>query len=291
MSVATKRMKFLPALTTMLLTAGLALQSGKLAAQAAESLSFAPLPMETPETVVAQWKPALDYMSKTLGTPLRIEYQESYTAILEKFRTGKLDLAYLGPLPYVTLKEQYPAAVPVVHFKEKDGQASYTCAIVSLAERQLTPKKLRNQKIALTQPLSTCGFLLTDSLLQRAGSNLEQNHYRYLDKHDAVAVAVARGDFDAGGLKTTIGRKYTHLGLEIIAESSPLPGFALIANGARLSPERIEQLRQALVEADAGQRASWGDNIRHGAVPAADKDYDVVRKLPGNRDIPEKGNF
>lgn len=278
----------LPRLALIVACAGL---PGSIQAGPGEPITFAPLPMETPETVVNQWKPALDYLGNTLGKSLRIEYSDSYTTILEKFKAGKLDLAFLGPLPYVTLKERFPAAVPVVHFNEKNGQPSYTCAIVALAERKLAAKDLRGKKIALTQPLSTCGYLSTDGLLRRAGSDLEKNRYRYLDKHDAVATAVARGDFDAGGLKTTIGQKYAHLGLQVIAESQPLPAFTLIANGARLSPERIAAIGTALVSADATQRATWGDNIRHGTVPANDKDFDAVRKLRTRADIPEKGNF
>lgn len=247
--------------------------------------------METPETVASQWKPLLDYLGKTLGTPLRIEYCESYATILEKFKDGKLDLAFLGPLPYVTLKERYPAAIPVVHFNETNGRPNYSCAIVALSERKLTAKDLREKTIALTQPLSTCGYLSTDGLLRRAGSDLEKNRYRYLDKHDTVALAVARGDYDAGGLKTAIGQKYAHLGLQIIAESPPLPAFSLIANGARLTPERIAAIRAALISADGTQRAAWGDNIRHGAVAADDRDYDAVRKLRARANIPEKGNF
>lgn len=264
---------------------------GVLQAEPSEPLAFAPLPMETPETVASQWKPVLDHLGKALGVPLRIEYSESYTTILQKFRAGKLDLAYLGPLPYVALKENFPAATPIVHFNEKNGQSTYTCAIVALAERKLATKNLRGKKIALTQPLSTCGFLLTDGLLHRSGSGLENNRYRYLDKHDAVAIAVARGDYDAGGLKTAIGLKYAHLGLTVVAESPPLPAFAMIANGERVSAARIAEIRAALLGADTAQRAAWGDNIRYGVVPASDKDYDVVRKLRGHRNIPEQGNF
>lgn len=274
-----------------LLIAACALLANGLPAQAAEPLAFALLPMETPETVTIQWKPALDYLAKVLGTPLRIDYSDSYAAVLEKFEAGKLDLAYLGSLPYVALKECFPAAVPVVHFNEMDGQPNYTCAIVALAERKLKADDLRGKTIALTQPLSTCGYLATDSLLRRAGSDLEKNRYRYLDRHDAVAIAVARGDFDAGGLKTAIGQKYAYVGLRVIAESPPLPGFALITNGARLSPERIAAIRTALVGADAAQCATWGDNTKHGVVPAADKDFDALRKLRARADIPEKGNF
>lgn len=254
-------------------------------------LSFAPLPMESPETVASQWKPLLDHLGQALGIPLRIDYSDSYATILDKFQAGKLDLAYLGPLPYIALKERFPAATPVVHFNEKNGQPSYTCAIVALAERKFALKDLRGQRIALTQPLSTCGYLTTDSLMRHAGGDLEKNRYRYLDKHDTVAIAVARGDYEAGGLKTAIGQKYAHLGLQVIAESPALPSFALIANSDRLSPERIAAIRMALVGATPAQRAAWGDSMRHGAVPATDGDFDAVRLLRTRADIPAKGNF
>ncbi len=255
------------------------------------TLVFAPLPMEAPEVVVGQWKPLLTYVAQKLNIDIRIDYSQSNDEILEKFRAGRLDLAYLGPLPYLVLKEGFPDAVPVVHFKEANGQAVYTCAIVALTEKKLTVKKLHGKKIALTQPRSTCGYFAAEGLLRQAGTVLEANRYRYLNTHDGVALAVARGDFDAGVLKTAIGRKYTHLGVEILAETAPLPSLGLVANRTRLPTETIERLRSALVEADYAVRADWGDNIRHGVSPAADKDYDPMRKLRGTRNIPESGNF
>ena len=255
------------------------------------TLVFAPLPMEAPEIVVSQWKPLLNYLESKLGLRLRIEYSKNYEEILEKFRTGKLDLAYLGPLPYVVLKDRFPAAMPLVHFNEANGQPAYTCTVVALAERKLDIRKLRGMRVALTQPLSTCGYLAGDGLLRQSGTTLEANHYRYFDMHDAVAQKVARGDYDFGVLKSAIGRKYAHLGLTTLAETPPLPSFALVINSNRLSAETVDQLRAALVEADSAVRAGWGDNIRHGAVPATDKDYDPVRRLRGQRHIPAKGNF
>ncbi len=257
-----------------------------------ETLAFAPLPMEAPEVVVGQWKPLLNYLERKLGIRLRIDYSQSNEEILEKFRTGEIDLAYLGPLPYVVLKEGFPAALPVVQFNEANGQPAYACAVVALAERKLDMRKIRGMQVALTQPLSTCGYLSAEGLLRQSGGTLEANHYRYLAMHDAVALAVVRGDYDAGVLKSAIGRKYAHLGLTTLAETPPLPSLALVANSTRVSAETVERLRVALVEADSAVRAGWGDNIRHGAVPAADKDYDPVRKLlRGQRRIPPKGNF
>lgn len=257
----------------------------------AETLKFAPLPMETAETVAAQWKPLLEHLKKVCDIELDFDYSTSNEQILEKFEAGQLDLAYLGPLPYLRLKDRFPLARPLVIFHEADGRPSYTCALVVAADSVLRPDRLAGRTIALTQPLSTCGFFSISGLLQQAGIRLEETRYRYLGPHDAVALAVAGGEFDAGGLKSAIARKYASLGLRIIAETAPLPGLALVANGARVSEERMESIRRALLAADEATRKTWGDNIRHGVSAADDKDYAESRKLPYRDPIPTQGNF
>lgn len=261
-----------------------------------EVINFAPLPMENRETVLKQFMPMAMYLRETAGIELRFEYSDNYDEILHKFEQGKIDIAYLGPLPYVTLKAQFAQAEPLVHFNEASGKPLYTCAIVGLADKNIDLDALEKRKIALTQPLSTCGFLSTNGLLHEKGSGLARNLYRYLDKHDEVALAVVRGEYEIGGLKTAIGRKYAHLGLTVLAETAPLPSFALIANGKTLKPETQAIIREALANLeptgkDNAMLAAWGDNIRHGSVPAKDEDYEPVRSLLGDTIIPEKGNF
>lgn len=257
----------------------------------AEPLVFAPLPMETPYTVAAQWKPLLGYLERQLGVTLQIDYSGSNDEIVEKFRDGRLDLAYLGPLPYVKLRKNLPAAEPVVIFREKDGAATYTCALVVAADFPLELKSLKHKRIALTQPLSTCGYFATQGMLQQQGRSLEENRFRYIGPHDEVALAVVRGDFEVGGLKTAIAGKYAHLGLTVVAESPSVPGLALVANRNRLSAERIEQIRQLLLNAPPEVRQQWGDNIRNGVAPASDRDYDGMRRLPMPAAIPTQGNY
>ena len=258
---------------------------------AAESLNFSPLPMETPDTVASQWKPLLTYLELALGVTLHIDYSTSNSEIIDKFKAGQLDLAYLGPLPYLTLKNDFPAAEPVVVFREKNGQTTYTCALAVPAESKLNLKGLKGKKIALTQPLSTCGYFATEGLLHHAGSSLEANFYRYLGQHDEVALAVVRGEFAAGGLKTAIASKYAHLGLVVQAESPPMPGLALIANSTRVSAERIAQIRQALANVKDEVRQQWGDNVRYGVSPVKDSDYNGMRQFSMPLDIPAQGNF
>lgn len=279
-----KRLRLFLALGLTLLSTGLR----------AETLVFSPLPMEQPEEVVKQVKPMLNYLEKVLGVRIEIRYYTSYEAILENFRQGEIDVTYLGPLPYIALKDKFPAAQPLVHFLEKSGQATYTCALVGTDKAP--PRGMTGRTLALTQPLSTCGYLSADALLRERGSQINQNRFRYLGTHDEVALAVARGDFDFGALKTAIGRNYSHLGLKVLAETAPLPSFALVANTQRLSEARRQALREALTRLDPkgdgkALMADWGNNIRHGSIPASDQDYDILRRMRGQRSIPEQGNF
>ena len=257
----------------------------------AETIRFAPLPLENRETVVKQYRPMVLYLEKKLNVTIEFVFSDNYADIINNFTKGQIDLAYLGPLPYVELRAKDSKAEPLVHFNEASGKPMYTCAIATLADSPLHLQGLKKKAIALTQPLSTCGYLSVNGLLQEQGSSLEDNRYTYLDKHDAVALAVVRGEYDAGGLKTAIGKKYAHMGLKIVAETAAMPSFGLVANRATMSASTMQALREALialdpVAADKEMLATWGDNIRFGAVAASDKDYDVVRKFKGNSVIP-----
>ena len=69
-----------------------------------------------------------------------------------------------------------------------------------------------------------------------------------------------------------------------------------MANTSTLPPKLISRIRRELIALDPDGRdkallASWGDNIRFGAVPARNDDYQVVRELLAGAVIPEKGNF
>jgi phosphonate transport system substrate-binding protein len=252
--------------------------------------------MEDRETVVKQFRPMTDYLQQHLGISIEYVYADSYADILEKFRNGDIDLAYLRPLPYVELRASHPQAEPLIHFKEASGQTTYTCGLVVFADSTFPLENLLDKKLALTQPLSTCGYLSANGLLRQHGSNMESNNHRYLGKHDAVALAVVQGPYDAGVLKTSIGKKYAHLGLKVIEETAPLPSFALVGNKATLKPELMNQIRHALIAIDSEGKhremlADWGDNIRYGAIPSDDTNYDVIRELLEGVTIPDEGNF
>lgn len=249
---------------------------------AKDTFIFSPLPTEDKKTLYNTFYPMISYLEKKLNKKIIFEYSDSYDEILKKFETNKIDLVYLGPLPYIELSNRCSCAIPLVNFKNSEGYTFYTCSFVSF---------LQNKKfdtIALTQPLSTCGYLAVNYLLK---NRLKEKKYAYLGRHDLVALEVLKGNFDAGGIQTSIAKKYHHLGLEILSKTPDLPTFALIANSKTLDIDEINAVKRALIYANKSEIKTWGKPISYGAKSTKDSFYNNLRKMTKNLSIPQKGNF
>lgn len=268
------------------LLAALALVLPALQAAAAESVvRFAPLPLENERVIHEQFRGLVDYLEETAGVTIRWRPLEDYGEIIARFRAGELDLAYLGPLPYVVLAREHPEAEPLGCFRDARGRARYTCSLVAWGERALAPGDVTGMRIGLTQPYSTCGYLAVSAMLGEAGRRLDGdgNRFEYAGSHSRAALGVVRGEYDVAGVKTAIAGRYRHLNLRVIATSDPYPGFTLVANGATLDPPVRRALGEALLaldpEGDPADRArvqSWGAAIRRGAVAPGECDYSGV---------------
>ena len=255
------------------------------------TLVFAPLPMENKEAIYKTFAPLTNYLGQTLHVNIQYDFSPSYEILLDKIANGQVDIAYLGPLPYVTLRKNYPFVTPLVHFKEASGEARYTCSIIGWNDDVKALSTMRQATIALTDPLSTCGYLSTEGLLKKMHNSLENNNYRYVQKHDEVALEIIRGNYQYGGIKTSIAKRYQHLGITILTTTEPLPGFAMIANTKRLSPEMMTQLQHALLQINQIDKSAWGENVKYGCIEAKDQDYQALRELQQGVNIQPEGNF
>jgi phosphonate transport system substrate-binding protein len=242
---------------------------------AGRDLVFTPLPIEQPETVIAASRPLVTYLSKQLGVPINIRYEKSYEDILRLFQEGEIDLVQLGPLPYATLRQAYPLAEPLVAIKEPDGKITYTCAMVTAFDGPTTLRHVR-RPVALTQPLSTCGYLTASYLLDKHGIKLESLHHGYLGNHDKVALAVVRGTYEVGAIKTTVAKKYANLTLRVIEETPNFPGFLLVGNKATLSAEQINGIVRILLELPDSEQKSLNVG-KYGFAATSNADYDQIR--------------
>ncbi len=259
-----------------------------LSAQAEPTVRFSPLPMASLDQMTREYLPFLDYLEKRSGRPFELAYHASYDELLKALAAGEVDLAYLGPLPYVALTEQTDSIIPIVQLLDSKGASDYTCAIVHFADH---PAHLvhsgRPHRVALTQPLSTCGYLSVEQYLNTRGQSLESDSYdyEYTGSHENAAMGVILDEFDLGGVKTQIARRYQHLGLRIVGETDPVPGFVLVANREALGPELIDLIRESLLnlhprenEQDRNVVKAWSANLRYGARVVDDQAYENIRQ-------------
>ncbi|OOZ35640.1 PhnD/SsuA/transferrin family substrate-binding protein [Solemya velesiana gill symbiont] len=149
--------------------------------QADQTIRFAPLPLEDKKIIHEQFRGLADYLQEATGHTLTWVHLNDYADIIEQFKADKIDLAYLGPLPYVILKRDYPPADPLGCFRDADGQANYTCSLITWGDSALTAELVSDVRIGLTQPYSTCGYLSVSQMLGEAGRKIngDGNSFSY----------------------------------------------------------------------------------------------------------------
>ena len=256
-----------------------------------KTIVFAPLATKNLEEINTQFLPMTKYLEKQLNIKIKIEFINDYDTLLEKFINGKIDIVYLGPLPYLTLEEKYPHIVPLVNFKNEKGEVSYNCSFVSFISNKDTPSNMTNTKIALTQPLSTCGYLFVNDILNSLNTNIEENKYKYLEKHDVVALNVIRDEYKYGGLKSDIAEEYFHLGLKEIARSKPIPSFVLVGNSKTLDNTTLENIKNSMLFIDKKELSLWHKSMKYGTQETNSSDYNYLRNLIKNTKISHESNF
>lgn len=256
-------------------------------------IKFAPLPMFKSEIILKEYEPVLSYLQQETGYKFDMVYYADYALLLQKIKSGEVDVAFLGPLPYVELKRMAPNVQPIIRFLNAKGDDKYSCTLFTSAQSSISLAQFTNRSVALTQRLSTCGYLSMENLLQKNSLSLKSNHYEYTGSHSNSVLSVVIGDSDAGGAKTSIVQEYSHLGLKPLAQTLKLPGFLWVGS-QNLSKPILQKIKQAMLKLMPLTNPEhtlitrqWGKNMRYGAINANDHDYDVIRDMLEHIKIPD----
>jgi len=250
-------------------------------------INFAPLPTKKASKNIEELLPISSYLSEKLSIDIKYVYKKDYQDILDGFKDGTIDIAYLGPLPFISLKREYKYVEPIITFKQKNGSSSYRCVLSKFKDDELNTSK--QIKVALTQPLSTCGYLMSKMLLKNEFDiELEKQKYDYTMTHTNALISVLRGDFLIAGAKENIAKRFESLGMEIIATSEPLPGFSLVVNTKTLSKKQINDIQKTLLNTPKEVYETWEDVTSYGFIKADFKDYDTLNV---DFSIPKYGNI
>ena len=217
------------------------------------TLLFAVHPYDTPSRLERRFRPLCNYLGRRLGRPVALYLAHSYGDQIRRIANGQVDLAYMGPTPYLRAHDHYLEDngikdLRILAGETRHGLAGFHSVIVALDSSPVrTLSDLRDRTLAFGENRSFGSHFVPRALLWQAGLTLaDLKDYAYLGRHERVALAVVHGDFDAGGLRKDVAQLYMDRGLRIVAESPLLPPHVIVARPG-LDPALGEAVRSALI--------------------------------------------
>jgi phosphonate transport system substrate-binding protein len=250
------------------------------AAKESDTLNVALLPDENAGKVIQDNDALKAHLEARTGKKVKLHVLTSYAAMVEATRNGQIDLAFFGPLSYCIAKDK--AAIEPFAAKLKNGTTTYNSVIIVAADSPIkTIADLKGKRVGFGDPASTSSHLIPKGMIAKAGLEHGKDYQEsFLGKHDIVALNVARGNVDAGGLSKPIfeglleKRTIDKTKVRVLAESAPIPEYPWVYQ-ASLSPELKTKIRAAFLEVK--DPAVLTPLKADGFAAIEDDDYDVIR--------------
>ncbi len=139
--------------------------------------------------------------------PITIARFESYDALTEAMHRRALDLAWLPPLPFLTLEER-GEAIPLVAHHRGGASRFHGVILVRTESRIEAPLGLEGKRAAWVDRRSASGFVLPRIHLASLGLDPRRafGAQRFFGSHDAVVRAVVGGKADFGATYARLDR-------------------------------------------------------------------------------------
>ena len=257
--------------------------SSTLAADAnPDTLKVALLPDENASELIKRNQPLEDYLESTLDKKVQLIVTTDYSSMIEAMRFGRIDLAYFGPLSYVLAKsksEIEPFAAMLV-----DGKPTYRSVLIANVDSGVESyADLKDKKMVYGDRASTSSHLIPKTVLVEAGLKADEDYQQhFVGSHDAVAVNVANGNADAGGLSEVIFKHVLETGLidpakvKVLGYSGEYPQYPW-AMRSNLDADLKASIKNAFVNLD--DPTVLESFKAEGFAPIEDADYDIIRDM------------
>ena len=131
-------------------------------------LRVAFIPLENPEKLISNVKPAMNFLEKEMERKVRYFITLNYSAAVEAMISKKADISFMSPLPYI-LANKY-SGVEAVLGEIYDGKSYYYSRIFVRKDSGIKKlSDLEGKTIAYVDPISSSGFMYPHDIFTRAG--------------------------------------------------------------------------------------------------------------------------
>jgi len=250
---------------------------------AQEPLSFCIHPYQVDRELHERFDPLARYLGKKIGQPVKVVIARDYDDQIDRVGKGKIDIAFMGPAPYITMVDRYGNITILGRF-ETNGNPTFHGVIFIARDSPLRGlADLRGKRFAFGDPNSTMSHLVPVYMLWKAGVRVDAlGKHAFLGKHENVALGVLSGDFDAGAIREDIFFQYEKRGLKILTRTPEFSEHLFVADN-RLPKKTVQALRRALLDLKNSKEGkailTTVKEDATGIVPANDKDYDSLREV------------
>lgn len=206
----------------------------------------------TADGTKSDFKPLFDALEKTTGLTFEVQVGQSYAAVIEGMCAGQADIAWFGPVSFLTAQEKGCAELLAV--EERNGSTTYFAGLFVRADSGIkSVKDLKGRSLALGSSHSASSFAYPLAILRDAGVDPVGDIAWLMlsESHSQGLMALSLGRVDAAGASLiSFERALNQGGLKasdfrILAKSSAIPNPPL-AMSTRLPAALKQKLRSAL---------------------------------------------
>jgi phosphonate transport system substrate-binding protein len=260
---------------------------------AEKTLRFSGIPTTNTTELAAKYKPLAEHLSTKLGVPVEYVPLADYTAAVEGFKNGDLQLCWFGGLTGVRARQAVKGARVIACGKVDPKFHSYFVAHKStgLTRSDEFPLALKGKKFTFGSDSSTSGRLMPEYFIRKhtklSPKEFFGSEMNFSGGHDKTAKLVEAGTFDAGALDYTVydqmvkDKKLDPDVCRIIWVTPDYTDYHFTAHPAldeTFGKGFTDRLQQALVEIKDPEllKALFRPD---GLIPAKNEDFDGLRAL------------
>lgn len=217
------------------------------------------VPFETGEELLKDMQPLIDVIEKGMQMEVHATVAGDYTGVVEAFKNGQLDVAFLSPAAYVLAAQE--ANVRVILKSVRDSNAYYYGAMITHRDSGINSlADLKGKTFAFGDPISTSGHIFARKMMLEANINPETDleKYIYAGSHDATILAVLNRKVDAGATysddKEGKSASWTRFldakdqdKIKLITVTEPIPSDTICVS-KDYSPELTDRLRKTILD-------------------------------------------
>lgn len=258
------------------------------------------VPSTQADTIQAKAKPLEKLLKKELGIPVHVTISTDYNTVVEAMGSGKVDMGFLPPDPYVQAHKQYGAKVILqsqrygINDKKNDGSDTdklvdyYRALVVVKKDSSIkNVKDLKGKKIAVQNPTSDAGYIFPVVDLKKKGMNVVKNSDLVTVKgHDQGVISVVNGDTDAAFVFDDARNLVKEDNPDVFKDTRVLKYTTKIPNDtitlrkgvSKADSKTIQKAMIKVSKTDKGKKVMKDVYSWAGVTKSKDSNFDTVRK-------------